>query len=500
MNNDVTANSESEKFPSTVSSSLISNCLGFDYKNDPRSAKIAKDELWGTLSKRLASDLDEQLFSAWIKPLSVEQLEVSSEDSEDSIIKMVLGAPNKFSAEHITRQYSNNISNILSEITGVKNAECSVVISNKNKELSPKASSTGTTVKKKVRRAPRSSRHVSFVASNLNPDYRFSNFVVGACNQFAHAVSERVSKEPGSSYNPLFIYGGVGLGKTHLANAIGNAAKEQNKNVLLVSSESFVNELISALRNNRMQEFKDRFRTLDVLIIDDIQFLIGKERTQEEFFHTFNALHQKRSQIILTSDKLPQELTGIEERLKTRFASGISVDLQTPDYETRVAILTKKSISQNISLPQPVAEFLSDKIDTNVRELEGALNRLHALSLLHDQAITLDLAENCLRSVVPERTREITVEVIQQIVADNFGINRKDLLGKRRTKNIAHPRQVAMYLCRRFTSSSYPEIGALFGGRDHSTVIHAFRVIEKLCTEDSEAKSKIQLIEKKIKG
>ena len=343
-------------------------------------------------------------------------------------------------------------------------------------------------------------RKPAFDFCNLNSKYNFSNFVIGQCNQFAHAASLRVAENPGGSYNPLFIYGGVGLGKTHLVNAIGNAARRRGKNVLLVSSEVFVNELISSLRSNRMQQFKEKFRSLDLLVIDDIQFIIGKERTQEEFFHTFNALYQRRSQIVITSDKVPQELTGLEERLRTRFACGLSADLQAPDFETRVAILQKKSESEQISLPDDVAQFLAEKIDTNVRELEGALNRLNAVSAINRIPITLELAEGALRTLVPDKTREITIELIQKTVAERYNTSVKDLIGKRRTQNIALPRQVAMHLARRLTTCSYPEIGSLFGGRDHSTVIHANRVIVERLKSDSQLIEDLEVLERRLRG
>ena len=336
--------------------------------------------------------------------------------------------------------------------------------------------------------------------TNLNPKSNFSNYVVGACNQFAHAVSLRVSENLGGHYNPLFIYGGVGLGKTHLANAIGNAAHRRGAKVLLVSSEYFLNELISCVRSNRMDQFKKRFRSLDLLIIDDIQFLTGKERTQEEFFHTFNELHHRRKQIVITSDKMPQELVGLEERLRTRFASGLSCDLQAPDFETRVAILMKKAENSGISLPSDIAGFLAERIETNVRELEGALNRVQALSSLHNIPITKELAEEVLRSFSSHMLREITPELIKKIVAERYNVSVNDLLGKRRTQNIAFARHVAMHLCRSMTGCSYPEIGALFGGRDHSTVIHANRVIDTKRGLDPQINADVEKLINKIKG
>lgn len=343
-------------------------------------------------------------------------------------------------------------------------------------------------------------RVVAYDETNLNPKYNFSNFVVGGCNQFAHAVGLRIAENLGSAYNPLFVYGGVGLGKTHLANAIGNATVRRHKKALLVSSETFVSELIASLRGNRMDQFKAKFRSLDLLIIDDIQFIIGKERTQEEFFHTFNELHNRHKQIVITSDKTPQELVGLEERLRTRFASGLSVDLQVPDFETRVAILSKKAELESAPLSEEVCRYIAEHIDTNVRELEGALNRLCAISSLHKTPINLTLAQEVVRSLMSSRkTKELTYEFIQQTVAEAYNVSLSDLLGKRRTQNIALARQVAMYLVRRLTGYSYPEIGAFFGGRDHSTVIHANKIISERLQSETDLRLLLTGLEKALK-
>ncbi|MCB0346483.1 MAG: chromosomal replication initiator protein DnaA, partial [Bdellovibrionales bacterium] len=462
--------------------------------------------LWANVVSSLESSLDPQLFAAWIKPLEVEQCSLEQDADGSLVLSTKIAAPNKFCAEHVQNNYGTVLISALSENCDCDEVRLSYTVRGLGKGTSPKerfarsareaAVSRRSEIKPQQRRKKRAARP----GSTINPDYNFNNFVVGACNQFAHAVSARVSRELGGSYNPLFIYGGVGLGKTHLANAIGNVARKEGKKALLMSSESFVNELITALRSNKMQQFKERFRSLDLLVIDDIQFIIGKECTQEEFFHTFNALHQRKSQIVLTSDKIPQELTGLEERLKTRFSSGIAVDLQAPDFETRVAILMQKSEAKEFEVSLEVAQFLAEKIDSNVRELEGALNRLQAICALNNELLTVDLAEDALRTIVPGKTREITIELIQKVVAERFGTTVKDLLGKRRTQNIALPRQVAMYLCRKLTTCSYPEIGALFGGRDHSTVIHANRVVAKRITTDGELNGSLDWLERKLKG
>jgi len=336
--------------------------------------------------------------------------------------------------------------------------------------------------------------------SNLIPRYTFENFVIGASNQFAHAASMAVANQPGDHYNPLFIYGGVGLGKTHLINAIGHKAvsKFPGSKVFYLSSESFMNELISSLRRDRMDEFKMKFRNVDVLILDDVQFIAGKERTQEEFFHTFNSLYEARKQIVITSDKFPKEIPGLEDRLRNRFEWGLIADIQPPDMETRVAILQKKAEVEKVILPHDVAIFLASNIDSNVRELEGALTRLGAFASLTHSNITVDLAKEVLKNTLKGSQREITIEGIQKTICDYFNIKIGDLKAKRRTKNIAVPRQVAMYLCRKYTETSFPVIGDKFGGRDHSTVIHASKTIEKKIKEDPYMLTTIEKLERNL--
>jgi chromosomal replication initiator protein len=335
--------------------------------------------------------------------------------------------------------------------------------------------------------------------SNLLPKYTFSTFVVGASNQFAHAACKAVASQPGYHYNPLFIYGGVGLGKTHLVNAIGHQILDQNaaKRVLYLSSESFMNELIAALRRDRMDDFRSRFRRIDVLILDDVQFLAGRERTQEEFFHTFNSLYENHRQIVLTSDKFPKEISGLEERLRNRFEWGLIADIQPPDMETRVAILEKKAEFEQIDLPHEVALFLASHIDSNVRELEGSLTRLRAFASLNKCAITVDFAQEVLQNVLRDRNQQgLTIETIQKAVSDFFRIRPNEMRSKKRTRSIAVPRQVAMYLCRRYTQSSFPVIGERFGGRDHSTVIHATQTIERRIREDASFKATVERLER----
>ena len=336
--------------------------------------------------------------------------------------------------------------------------------------------------------------------NGLVQSFTFSSFVVGGGNQFAHAAARAVSDHPGNHYNPLFIYGGVGLGKTHLINAIGHQTlvKKGKSSVFYLSSESFTNELISHIRRDRMDDFKNKFRKADVLIVDDIQFLSGRERTQEEFFHTFNTLYETRKQIILTSDKFPNEIQGLEERLRNRFESGLIADIQPPDLETRIAILQKKALAKKILIPPDVALFIASNVTANVRELEGGLTRLGALAGMNDTAITVDFARQVLNNLVKDKGPEITIEMVQRAVVKYFGLRVTDLNSKKRTKPVAFPRQVAMYLCRKLANTSYPMIGIRFGGKNHTTALYACSTIEKRLKRDEELQAILDRIESTI--
>ena len=336
----------------------------------------------------------------------------------------------------------------------------------------------------------------------LVSNYTFSSFVVGASNQFAHAAARAVADHPGNHYNPLFIYGGVGLGKTHLVNAIGHETlvRQGRGSIFYLSSESFTNQLISHLRSDRMDDFKNKFRQADVLILDDVQFLSGRERTQEEFFHTFNTLYDAHKQIVLTSDKFPNEISGLEERLRNRFEWGLIADIQPPDLETRVAILQKKALAKKIPLPSDVAIFIASHVSSNVRELEGSLTRLEAVSALTRNAITVDFARQVLQNLLKEKDKEISVESVQRAVCKYFGVRVADLTSKRRTTLITFPRQVAMFLSRKLAGASYPMIGMRFGGKDHTTVLYACSAIEKRMKKDEELRAIIDRIERTLYG
>ena len=332
-----------------------------------------------------------------------------------------------------------------------------------------------------------------FRSSELNSKYTFDTFVIGKGNQMAHAAALVVSEEPGTIYNPLFFYGGVGLGKTHLMHAIGHQYLSINpdKNVKYVSSETFANDFISSIQNRTQEEFREKYRTVDLLLVDDIQFFADKEGTQEEFFHTFNALYDDRKQIVLTSDRLPNEIPKMQERLVSRFAWGLSVDITPPDLETRIAILRKKADAERLEIPNDTLSYIAGQIDSNIRELEGALVRVQAYATMQNLEITTSLAADALKSMIKDSDKELSIEQIQEDVADYYQITVDDLKGKRRVKTIVIPRQIAMYLARELTDASFPKIGAEFGGKDHTTVLHAHEKITKLMNEDPKMKREI---------
>lgn len=337
----------------------------------------------------------------------------------------------------------------------------------------------------------------------LNPKYTFETFVVGATNRFAHAASLAVAEAPAKSYNPLFIYGGVGLGKTHLMHAIGHYVQEHHptKKVIYLSSEKFTNEFINAIMDNKADSFRNKYRNVDILLVDDIQFLAGKEQTQEEFFHTFNTLHEENKQIIISSDRPPKEIPTLEDRLRSRFEWGLITDISPPDLETRIAILTKKAKAEGLTdITNDVMLYIANQIDTNIRELEGALVRVVAYSSLINQDIDIELATEALKDIIPNnQPKKITVKLIQELVGKKYDLTLDDFQSKKRTKAIAYPRQIAMYLTRELTDLSLPKIGQEFGGRDHTTVIHAHNKISELLEKDNQLKGEISELKNDIK-
>jgi len=425
--------------------------------------------LWNRCVRDLQAELPEQDFNTWIRPLQA---------VEDGAILRLL-APNRFVVDWLQKHY---IERIL-EIVGDLGTETELIIEVGSREAAPAPSNArrpGPVAIAVNQPAPMA------VESRLNQSFTFDAFVEGKSNQLARAAATQVGQNPGKSYNPLFIYGGVGLGKTHLMHAIGNAMVEQSPKarVAYVHSERFVGDMVRGLQHNTISDFKRTYRSLDALLIDDIQFFAGKERSQEEFFHTFNALLEGQRQIVLTCDRYPKEVNGLEERLKSRFGWGLTVAIEPPELETSVAILMSKAAIEGVELPEEVAFFIAKRIRSNVRELEGALRRVIANSRFTERPINLDFAKEALRDLLALQARLVSIENIQKTVAEYFKIRVGDLLSKRRSRSIARPRQVAMALSKELTNHSLPEIGDAFGGRDHTTVLHGCRRIESLRETD----------------
>ncbi|MCK4621859.1 MAG: chromosomal replication initiator protein DnaA [Desulfuromonadales bacterium] len=445
--------------------------------------------IWQETLDKLEKEVSPQNFTTWIKPLHF--VEINND-------QVTLEVPNRFIKDWLRDNYLKSIENIMSEI-GTVNYRINIHIN---------AKATTTNIEKKEtenKKTPKTviqERVETFDSlSNINTKYTFDSFVSGPSNQFAHAAAMAVANNPATTYNPLFIYGGVGLGKTHIVHAIGNEILSKNKGMKIryYSSEKFTNELINSLRHAKMDEFRNKFRSIDVLLIDDIQFIAGKKSTQEEFFHTFNALYESHKQIVVTSDKFPKEIPALEERLRSRFEWGLIADIQAPDVETKQAILKMKADQNNIILPEDVSFFLANSITSNVRELEGYLIRVGAYASLTSTPISLDMAKNILKNILVEQSREITIENIQKIVANHYQIKTSDLKSAKRLKTLVLPRQIAMYIGRKLTSASYPEIGTKFGGKDHSTVIHAIKKIEKNMEEDLLFRSTIEKLIENMK-
>lgn len=448
-------------------------------------------KLWEDTLVQLELNLSPQHFTTWIKPLKFVKTE------QDQIY---FDVPNRFVLDWVRENYAKLIQKIISDISAVTYCINFNVAGQARDNLPPMNTSIISNVQqiKEKDRVERGDKYGLDV--NINRKYTFEEFVAGSSNQFAYAAAMAVANNPATTYNPLFIYGGVGLGKTHLVNAIGNAIlkKSQNMKVCYYTSEKFMNELINSLRYNRMDEFRNKFRYMDVLLIDDIQFIAGKERTQEEFFHTFNSLYESHKQIIVTSDKFPKDIPGLEERLRSRFEWGLIADIQPPDVETKLAILKMKAEHNSIRIPEDVALFLANSICSNVRELEGYLIRIGAYASLTSTTVTLEMAKDVLKDILVERNKDITVEEIIKKVSNHYNIKISDIKSPKRLKTVVLPRQIAMYISRQLTSSSYPEIGEKFGGKDHSTIIHAIRKIEKLMEEDFQFKTTVENIKNSL--
>ena len=441
------------------------------------------DRLWLETMAHLEKQLSPHNFSTWLKPLTFVAVDKD---------KVTVEVPNRFFLDWINENYRALLEKTLSEL-GAANYQLNININATNeKKPVEKTEEKRSEIKRETVQQQPQTRENHF--QNLNKKYTFESFVSGPSNQFAHAAAMAVANNPATTYNPLFIYGGVGLGKTHIVHAIGNEiiSKNRDTKVCYYSSEKFMNELINSLRYAKMDDFRNKFRSMDVLLIDDIQFLAGKERTQEEFFHTFNALYESHKQIVVTSDKFPKEMPGLEERLRSRFEWGLIADIQSPDTETKQAILKMKADQNRINLPEDVAYFLSTTVTSNVRELEGYLIRIGAFSSLTSTPVTLSMAKEVLKDILVEQNKEVTVESIQKLVANHFHIKTSEIKSSKRLKNLVLPRQISMYIARKLTSSSFPEIGSKFGGKDHSTIIHAIKKIEKKMEEDIQLRATIE--------
>nr|WP_300002716.1 chromosomal replication initiator protein DnaA [Tissierella sp.] len=440
------------------------------------------DNIWNSVLSIIKVELTEVSYNTWLK--TVVPISLSNKT-------IVLAAPNDFTKGILEGRYLNLIKNAIKEVVR-EDYRIEFIIP--GEEPAPSKRQIAT---------KEHHNDIGMNRSQLNPKYSFNTFVIGNSNRFAHAASLAVAEAPAKAYNPLFIYGGVGLGKTHLMHAIGHYILSQNPKakVVYVSSEKFTNELINSIREYKNEEFRNKYRNIDVLLVDDIQFIAGKEGTQEEFFHTFNALHEANKQIIISSDRPPKEIPTLEERLRSRFEWGLIADIQAPDLETRIAILRKKANIENIEVPDEIMEYIASKIHSNIRELEGALIRVVAYSSLTNKEITPELAEEALKDIISNnKPREITVDLIKEEVSQNFNIKMEDFISKKRTRAIAFPRQVAMYLTRELTDLSLPKIGDEFGGRDHTTVIHACDKINTDLKNSKDLQDKVDYVIDRLKG
>ena len=408
-----------------------------------------------------------------------------------------VGVPTRLARDWLTERYVPLIRETLSGVVG---RDCDVLIT-VDPAAAPPPDEPEPDIDYEAALAPLAEMDDGGTDSRLNPNFTFTTFVVGNSSRFAHAACRAVADAPGKAYNPLFLYGGVGLGKTHLMHAIGHAVREQHRHprVAYITSEKFMNEMIASIQENRTAEFRVRYRSVDVLLIDDIQFFAGKDRTQEEFFHTFNALHEIQKQIVVSSDRPPKDIPTLEDRLRSRFEGGLMADIQPPDFETRLAILNSKLGPYSRLVPDEVCAFIAHRIQRNIRELEGALIRVLAHASINGQPVSLEVAQQILRDIIPVHDSvPLTIESIQNAVADHYTISVEEMKGKRRDKHIVYPRQVAMYLIREETESSLPVIGAAFGGRDHTTALHAIEKITELVREDTRLQSDLRQIRTRL--
>jgi len=446
--------------------------------------------LWEKSLQIIKEKVSQQNFETWIRPIKI----ISMEGSHIS-----LSVPNKFFKDWLLENYHSIIKDAMAFLAGGDiNVDFLVSQDHEKGQASVRKREHHPETPRAKSKSLRSK-----TSNTLNPHYSFERFVVGSCNQFAHAASVAVAEQPAKNYNPLFIYGGVGLGKTHLLNAIGlfTHSLYTDMNVLYVSAEEFMNELINSIRYDKMPQFREKYRKIDCLLIDDIQFIAGKERTQEEFFHTFNTLHDSGKQIVVTSDRFPKDIPNLEGRLRSRFEWGLIADIQPPEMETKIAIIEKKAYENNLTIPSNVAFYVASNAESNIRELEGFLIRIGAYASLTGREIDISLAKEVLKKVLKQNEKEdVTIDEITKAVAGKLGVKISDIKSQKKNKNLVHARQIAMYLARKMTSSSFPDIGEKIGGRDHSTVIYANNKINKAMEEDGKLQKIVSEIEDTIKN
>jgi chromosomal replication initiator protein len=445
------------------------------------------DILWEKTVKIIKEKVSQQNFETWIRPIRIDALEGN---------QATLAVPNRFFRDWLVENFLELIREAMKSVAGIR-YEVQFLVEQENHHDAEGSGKTQDVAEK----VPTKRSHRSNLNATLNQNYSFDRFVVGASNQFAHAASVAVADQPAKNYNPLFIYGGVGLGKTHLLNAIGlkTLSLFPDMNVVYVSAEVFMNELINSIRYDKMPKFREKFRNIDSLLIDDIQFIAGKERTQEEFFHTFNTLHDAGKQIVVTSDKFPKDIPNLEGRLRSRFEWGLIADIQPPEIETKIAILEKKAQENHINLPSNVALYIASQAETNIRELEGYLVRIAAYSSLTGGEINLDLVKAVLKKLLrQEEKKELTIEEITKAVSGTLNIKMADIKSQKKNKNLVQARQISMYLAREMTSASFPDIGEKIGGRDHSTVIYAHNKIKKVLEQDKTLQDLIEGIRETI--
>jgi len=439
------------------------------------------DDIWKNSLSKIEEKVGNSAIDLWFRPVKLSQLKEQ---------QVTLDIPNKFFKDWIEDNYPDLLSETLGGVLGYPVTVRYRIV----EKVDPD-------VRKKDMRLENRRQKLASRGIYLNPKYTFDNFVIGPSNQFAQAAAKAVAEAPGRAYNPLFVYGGVGLGKTHLMTAIGNAVidKSPEMSVIYVSAEQFTNEVVASIRHEKMSELKEKYRNVDLLLLDDIHFIANKTQTQEEFFHTFNAIYERQKQIVISSDRPPKEIGAVTDRLRSRFTMGLIADIQPPEFETKIAILQKKADMEKIAIPEEVAHYLAAKVKSNIRELEGCLIRLGAQGSLTGRPITIDMAKSILQDLIEDDEKPVTTDQIQKVVSDHFGLKISDMKAKKRTKEVALPRQIAMYLSKQLTSLSLSDIGKNFGGKDHATVIYSYKQIEDKRARDEVFNRMIEILSRKIK-